>query len=83
MGNILDKIYRENEKAHFVLDEFFPENGTFCEIMSKSWVETEGPQMTPERGVYALHAGLTRLHALMRTHTLTRSRTPMHAHTDQ
>ena len=43
-------------------------------------VETEGSQMTSQYGAYALHAGLVRLHALMRMHTLTCPGTHMHAH---
>ena len=44
-------------------------------------METEGPQMTAERGAYALHAGLARLHALLRMHTPTRPGNHMHART--
>jgi hypothetical protein len=32
-------------------------------------VEPEGPQMTSQYSAYSLHAGLTKLHALMRMHT--------------
>jgi hypothetical protein len=45
--------------------------------------------MTSQYGAYALHAGLSRLHALTRMHTPTRpvthmrTRTLKHAHTDQ
>jgi hypothetical protein len=39
-------------------NNFFPENRTVCEIMSKNWVDTEGPQMTSQYGAYALHAAL-------------------------
>ena len=45
--------------------------------------------MTSQYGAYALHAGLARLYARLRTHTPTRSgthmhgRTRKHAHTDQ
>jgi hypothetical protein len=51
--------------------------------MSKNVVETEGPQMTSQYGAYALHAILTRLHALMRMNMPTRPGTHMHACTDQ
>ena len=37
--------------------------------------------MTSQRGAYALHAGLTRLHALMRMYTPTRPGTHTHART--
>jgi hypothetical protein len=47
--------------------------------MSKDVVETEGPQMTSQYGAYALRAGLARLYARMRLHTLTRPVTHMHA----
>jgi hypothetical protein len=46
-------------------------------------VETEGLHMTSQYGAYALHAGLTRLHARMRMHTPTRPITHTHAHTEQ
>ena len=39
------------------------ENPTVYEIMSKTVVETEGPQMTSQCGAYALRAGLAKLHA--------------------
>ena len=42
-------------------------------------VETERPQMTSQYGEYALHAGLARLHALIRMHTPTCTSTHMHA----
>jgi hypothetical protein len=48
---------------------FFFGNSTVYEIMSKNMVETEGPQMTSQYGAYALHAGLSRLHALLHMHT--------------
>ena len=57
--------------------------------MSKNIVETEGPQMTSQYGVYALRAGLARLYARMRMHTPTRpgnhkhARTRKDAHIDQ
>jgi hypothetical protein len=51
--------------------------------MSKSIVETEGPQMTSQYGAYALRAGLARLYGRMRMHTPTRSGTHMHARTDK
>ena len=37
--------------------------------MSKNTVETDGPQMTSQRGAYALYAGLASLHARMRMRT--------------
>jgi hypothetical protein len=45
------------------------ENRAVYEIMSKTVVETEGPQMTSQYGAYALRAGLAKLHA--RTHKQT------------
>jgi hypothetical protein len=49
--------------------------------MSKNMMENEGPQMTSQYGAYALHAGLSRLHALMLMHTPTRPGTHMHVRT--
>jgi hypothetical protein len=49
--------------------------------MSKNIVETEGPEMTSQYGVYALHAGLASLYARMRVHTPSRSGTHIHART--
>ena len=49
--------------------------------MWKDVVETQGPQLTIEYSARALHAGLARLHELMRMHTPTRPRTHMHART--
>jgi hypothetical protein len=59
----------------------FSENHTVYDIMSKNLVETEKPQMTSQYGACALHAGLARLHVLMRMHTPTRPRIHMHART--
>jgi hypothetical protein len=61
-----------------MFSNFFPENRTVYEIMSKNIVETEGPQMS-QHGAYALRAGLARLYARMRLHTSTRPRNYMHA----
>jgi hypothetical protein len=79
MRNILDKSCRENENTHFIFSNFFFENRTVYEIMSKYIVETEGPQMTSQHGAYALRTGLARLYARMRMHTPTRSGTHTHS----
>ena len=57
MRNILDKSCRENQNTHFMFSNFFPENRTVYEIMSKNVVEPEGPQMTSQYGAYEFHAG--------------------------
>ena len=74
--NVVEKI-----KKHIFcsITFFFFENRTVYEKIPKNMVETEGPQMTSQYGAYALHAGLARLHALMRMHPPTRPRTHMHA----
>ena len=88
MRNVLDISCRENVNT-FYAQKHFSENRTVYKIMSKNVVETEGPQMTSQHGVYALSAGLARLHARMRMHKPTRpgthihARTRTHAHTDQ
>ena len=43
--------------------------------MSKTLVETEGPQMTSQYGAFALHAGKARRRARTRMHMPTQSRT--------
>jgi hypothetical protein len=51
--------------------------------MSKNVVETDGQQMTSQYGAYALHAGLTRLHALcVRTRPGTHARARKHTQTN-
>jgi hypothetical protein len=60
-------------------NNFFSENRTVYEIMSKSVIETKGPQMTSQYGAYALRAGLARLYACIRMHTPTRPVTYMQA----
>jgi hypothetical protein len=40
-----------------MLNNFFPESRAVYEITSKKMVEPEGPQITPQYGAYALHAG--------------------------
>jgi hypothetical protein len=47
--------------------------------MSKSWMDTEGPQMTSQYGAYVLCAGLAGLLELMRMNTPTLPPTHMHA----
>jgi hypothetical protein len=50
--NILDKNCRENQTAPFIFNNFFPrENRVTYEIMWKSMVQSDRPQVT------ALHAG--------------------------
>jgi hypothetical protein len=72
-----------------MFNNFFSENRTVYEIMSKNTVETEGPRMTSQYGAYAMRTGLARLYARMRMHTPKRSgthmhaRTPKHTHTSQ
>jgi hypothetical protein len=80
MRNVLNKRCRENQ-THILYSVFFFENLIVYEIMSKNWLETEGPQMTSEHGACALHAGLARLNARMLMHTPTRPVTHMHART--
>ena len=63
-----------------MFNNFFPKITLLCEIMSKNWAETEGPQMTSQYGAYALSAGLAKLQARMRNYTPTRPSTRMHAH---
>jgi hypothetical protein len=62
MGKGLDKVV-EKMKTHIFVQHLFSGNCTVYEIMSKNMVEPEGPQMTSQRGAYALRAGLARPHA--------------------
>jgi hypothetical protein len=41
MRNFLDESCKENENAHFMFSNFFPENLACCEIMSKKYVESQ------------------------------------------
>jgi hypothetical protein len=75
-----------------MFNKFFSENRTVYEIISKNMVETEGPQMTSQRGAYALHALLKRLHALNAhahdhppgyAHARTYARASMHTQTNK
>jgi hypothetical protein len=72
-----------------MFNNFFPENSTVYEIISKNVVGTEGSQMTSQYGAYALRAGLARLYARIRMHTPSRpgidihARTRKHAHRNQ
>ena len=54
--NWLDKICRENQNT-FYIQQIFSESFTVYEIMSKNVVETEGPHITSQYGIYELHAG--------------------------
>ena len=58
MRYFLDKSCIVNRNTHFFFSKFFPpENSVVYEIMSKNLVDPGGPQMTPQFGAYALHAG--------------------------
>jgi hypothetical protein len=50
------KSRRENQKTHFMFNNFFSENRAFYEIMPKNMAKPE-PQMTSQLDAYALHAG--------------------------
>jgi hypothetical protein len=45
MGNISDKS-RENQNAHFMFSNFYPENRGVYEAAWKNVVDPETPQMT-------------------------------------
>jgi hypothetical protein len=79
MKNVLDRSCRENENTRFMFNNFFSENHTIYEIMSKNIAETLGPQMMSQYGTYMLHAGLAKLYARMCMHTPTRTGIHMHA----
>ena len=74
-----------------MFNNLFFENRPVYEIMSKSVMEPEGPQMTSQHDSRALHARYARLHARTRMHTpthpdshtrhaITRARTHTRAH---
>jgi hypothetical protein len=44
-------------KTRILCSVTFSKNRAFYDIMSKNVVEPEGPQITSQYGVYALHAG--------------------------
>jgi hypothetical protein len=57
----------------------FPENHPVYEIMSKNFVEPEGPQMMSQYGAYALHSASAKVYARTHMHTPTRPGTRTHA----
>jgi hypothetical protein len=57
MENVLGKSCRENQNTHFMFSNFFSENRAVYEIMLKTLVETDGPQMTSQYGACTLNAG--------------------------
>ena len=57
MRNILDISCSENQNKYFMFHNGFFENLAILETMLKNLVEPEGPKMTSQYGVYALHAG--------------------------
>jgi len=63
MRNISDTSCRENQNTHFVF--IFSKNHAMYEIMWKSTVEPDWPQMTVYYSTCTLHAGWVRL----QTHT--------------
>ena len=71
MRNVLDKNCRENQNAHFIFSNFFPENRAVYEVISRNVVEPERPQ-TIWRRVVCCVSKATRA----TTHASARSRTP-------
>jgi hypothetical protein len=59
-----------------MFNNFYPNTASF-EITPNNVMETAGPQMTSQHGAHALHAGLAKLHPLMRMHTSKRPGTHM------
>jgi len=45
MGNVSDKLYREDHSTHFIFSNYL-DNCAVCKIMWKSIVEPDRPQMT-------------------------------------
>jgi hypothetical protein len=46
MRNVLYKIYRENQEAQIMLDNFFSQNYAVYKVLWKNMVKLEEPQMT-------------------------------------
>ena len=74
MRNVSDKSCRENQNTHFMFSNF-SENRTVYEIMSKSVMEPERPQMT----IWQLLRTEVKLHG--RKHMPAPAHTPTHTHT--
>jgi hypothetical protein len=62
-----------------MFSNFFPENRTVYEIMSKNVVKTEGPQMTSQYGAYALRPRQDYKHVRTCTRPRARVSTSTHA----
>jgi hypothetical protein len=71
MRNVSNKNCRENQNAHFIFSNFFPENRAVYEVISRNVVEPERPQ-TIWRRVACCVSKATRA----TTHASARSRTP-------
>ena len=83
MRNVLNKVV-EKIKTHILCSITFSDNRTVYEIMSKTIVETEKPQMTSQYGAYVLRAGLPHAHAHAHApgypHAHMHARASMHTH---
>ena len=92
MNEKCSKRCTENKNTRFMFSNFFPKNRAVYEIMSKSVVEHEGPQMAMWLRAACLISKATRAHAHPSTHApphagayvhaLTRARTDTHSQTE-
>ena len=57
------KVVRENQNTHFMFNNFFSENRSVYEIMSKIVLEVEEPQMTIWKRVACWISKATRVQA--------------------
>ena len=63
MRNVANRTCRGNQNTRFVFNNFFSDNRAFCEIMRRSIVEPDRPQMK----AYTFHGG----YLTLQIHTLT------------
>jgi hypothetical protein len=76
------KVFTENESKYSISSNFFSENRAVYEIMLKTVVEQETPQMI-QRMRFACWRNKAKLvHARARTHTRTCLHARKHAHTE-
>ena len=78
MRNVLDKSCKENQKTHFMLNDFFL-NRSVYEIMSKNVVEPERPQVASQYATCYMHERACTCPRAS-AHTRTRARAHTHAH---
>ena len=77
MRNVVEKSCRENQNTHFMFNNFFSENRTVYEIMSKNMVD---PEATNDVTIWRIRIACW-ISKIIRTHAHAHAHAPGHPYT--